>query len=127
MRKSLWNPVVSAASPVPGTGVFVPGGARLLTYATGMLPTPSESVIFRRLETGAVVYDSAVEVYYGLNDVGATIWELLGDASLTSDRLIDRLGSKYPDADGELLRADCDALIASLVGYGLLRLAATTA
>lgn len=110
-----------------GHRCFGPWRGTIADYATGMLPTPSESVIFRRLETGAVVYDSAAEVYYGLNDVGATIWELLGDASLSSDRLIDHLGSKYPDADGELLRADCDALIASLVGYGLLRLAATTA
>ena len=92
-----------------------------------MLPTPADSVIFRRLDTGAVVYDCAAEVYYGLNDVGATIWELLGDATLTPDALVDRLGATYPDADTALLRADADALIASLVGYGLLRVAATTA
>lgn len=92
-----------------------------------MLPIPADTVIFRRLETGAVLYDSAAEVYYGLNDVGATIWELLGDSSLTPDGLVDRLLSAYPDADTALLRADSDALIASLVGFGLLRVAATTA
>ncbi len=92
-----------------------------------MLPTPADTVIFRRLESGAVLYDSAAEVYYGLNDVGATIWELLGDAELTPDGLVDRLVSTYPDADAVILRADADALIASLVGYGLLRVAATTA
>lgn len=96
-------------------------------HAAGMLPTPADSVIFRRLDTGAVLYDSAAEVYYGLNDVGATIWELLGDADLTPDRLVDRLRSTYPDADTALLRADCDALLASLVSYGLLRATATTA
>lgn len=92
-----------------------------------MLPTPADTVIFRRLESGAVLYDSAAEVYYGLNDVGATIWELLGDAELTPDGLVDRLVSTCPDADAVILRADADALIASLVGYGLLRVAATTA
>ena len=92
-----------------------------------MLPTPVDSVIFRRLESGAVVYDSAAEVYYGLNDVGATIWELLGEAALTADRLLESLVTKYPDADAALLRADSDALIASLVGYGLLRASVRTA
>lgn len=92
-----------------------------------MLPIPADTVIFRRLETGAVLYDSAAEVYYGLNDVGATIWELLGDTALTPDGLVDRLLSAYPEADTVLLRADSDALIASLVGFGLLRVAATTA
>ena len=90
-------------------------------HEPGMLPTPADSVIFRRLETGAVVYDSAAEVYYGLNDVGAAIWELLGDPDLSPDRLIARLASRYPDADETLLRADFDALIGSLVGYGLLK------
>lgn len=90
-----------------------------------MLPTPADTVIFRRLESGAVLYDSAAEVYYGLNDVGATIWELLGDADCAPDGLVDRLLSAYPDADPALLRADSDALIASLVGYGLLRVPAT--
>ena len=93
-------------------------------HASGMLPTPVDSVIFRRLETGAVVYDSAAEVYYGLNDVGATIWELLGEAALTADRLVENLVSKYPDADVAILRADSDALIASLVRYGLVRVPA---
>ena len=88
--------------------------------ATGMRPTPSDSVIFRRLETGAVLYDSAAEVYYGLNDVGALIWELLEHAAPQSDTFVDRLRATYPDADAAVLRADCDALVASLVGYGLL-------
>lgn len=92
-----------------------------------MLPTPVDSVIFRRLETGAVVYDSAAEVYYGLNDVGAAIWELLGDTSLTADRLVERLATTYPDADGARLRTDADALVAALVGYGLLAVPSATA
>jgi hypothetical protein len=92
-----------------------------------MLPTPIDSAIFRRLESGAVVYDSAAEVYYGLNDVGAAIWEMLEDATVMPDRLVECLGSKYPDADADRLRADADALIASLVGYGLLRVSAERA
>ena len=86
----------------------------------GMRPAPADSVIFRRLETGAVLYDSAAEVYYGLNDVGATIWELLEQAAPQSDTFVDRLRATYPDADAAVLCADCDALVASLVGYGLL-------
>ena len=96
-------------------------GARLMTVPPGMVPTPNDSVIFRRLETGAVAYDSAAEVYYGLNEVGATIWELLGEPDMTLEILIARLGSTYPDADATRLRDDTDALIASLAAFGLLR------
>ena len=105
-------------------GCFPTRRGTIADHAPGMLPTPADSVIFRRLETGAVVYDSAAEVYYGLNDVGAAIWELLGDPELTRDRVLESLASTYPDADKALLRADFDALIDSLVGYGLLRVRA---
>lgn len=107
--------------------MFAAQPGTIADHGTGMLPTPADSAIFRRLESGAVVYDSAAEVYYGLNDVGSAIWELLADATLTPDGLVDQLRAMYPDADTALLRADSDALMTSLVGYGLLRTKATTA
>lgn len=94
----------------------------MLTVGPPMLPAPIDTAIFRRLETGAVVLASDAEVYYGLNDVGATIWELLGQPGVTLDGLVAGLGTTYPDVGTDRLRTDADALIASLVAYGLLRM-----
>jgi len=86
-----------------------------------MLPSPSSAVIFKRLDDGAVAYDSAAEVYYGLNDVAARIWELLDGADVTLDALVAALRAEYPEADDARLRADASALIASLAEHGLVQ------
>ena len=45
-----------------------------------MLPTPLPTVIFQRIDDGAVLFAPATEVYFGLNEVGAKIWQLLPPA-----------------------------------------------
>ncbi len=84
------------------------------------LPVPQETVAFRRLSNGAVVHDLATELYYGLDDVGARVWELL-PACDTAEELLARIAAEYPNAEPERLRADVLALLDSLGRCGLLR------
>ena len=50
-----------------------------------MLPTRNPKVIFKALATGAVLYSTEEEVYFGLNPVGVRVWELLPPAHQTLD------------------------------------------
>lgn len=84
-----------------------------------MLPIPKDDVIFRRLADGAVVLHGTEEIYYGLNDAGARIWELLPTCA-SCDQLWERLCAESPGVDAATIRADAQALIADLLHFGLL-------
>lgn len=78
------------------------------------LPIPHPSVIFRALPDGAVLFHSEEEVYFGLNPVGARIWELLPPTCQTLSSLSDQLANQYPDADRHELRTDVIELLDQL-------------
>jgi len=82
------------------------------------LPTATPGVLFQALEDGAVLFSPATEIYFGLNHVGARIWELLPPASASFDELCDRLRAAYPDA-GDTVAADVRALLDQLALAGL--------
>lgn len=84
-----------------------------------MLPVPGPAVIFRTLPDGAVLLHTATEVYYGLNTVGARVWELLPPATLDLDELCAQLAAEYPGADACDIRADVEELLAELRDAGL--------
>ena len=84
-----------------------------------MLPAPDPAVIFRTLPDGAVLLHTATEVYYGLNSVGARVWELLPPASGDLDDLCRRLSAEYPDASVAEIRADVAGLLSELRHAGL--------
>lgn len=84
-----------------------------------MLPVPDPAVIFRTLPDGAVLLHTATEVYYGLNVVGARVWELLPPAVLDLDELCAQLAAEYPDADPSEVRADVVELLDELRDAGL--------
>jgi hypothetical protein len=85
-----------------------------------MLPSPGPGVLFQALPDGAVLLDTRSEVYFGLNAVGARVWQLL-PAARTLDELCTAVAAEYPDADPQRVRADVANLVAALVGEGLLR------
>ena len=63
-------PPARTASPAPGP-------------TEPMLPSPAPGVLFQALPDGAVLLDTRSEVYFGLNAVGARVWQLLpGSRSL---------------------------------------------
>jgi Coenzyme PQQ synthesis protein D (PqqD) len=83
------------------------------------LPTPNSSVIYRSLSDGAVLFSLRDEVYFGLNAVGAEVWEMLPPCHATLDELCAALSVRHPDVTLGELRADVVELLAELQSFGL--------
>lgn len=90
-----------------------------MTTMSRMLPAPNPDVIFRSLADGAVLFSTSEEVYFGLNEVGSRIWELLPPARQTLDELCTELQAEYPDVEAATLRADVEELLGELQEFGL--------
>lgn len=88
------------------------------------LPKTAPGVVFSRVDEGGVLLSTDDEVYYGLNDVGAEIWEGL-DHEETLDGLCARLEDRYPEVEPGTLRADVVELLGDLSELGLLSRAGT--
>lgn len=86
--------------------------------ADGALPAPHAAVVFRAVSDGAVLLHMEEEVYYGLNTVGARIWQLLAECA-DLDTLSARLGESYPEVPPESLRQDVQDLLEMLGEAGL--------
>ena len=99
-------PFVSFRAPMPADS---PSGPRILAS----LPRARASVVFQKVPGGAVLLSTDDEVYYGLNGVGARVWELLGECD-DAEALCMRVASEYPDAPADAVREDVLALLASL-------------
>lgn len=84
-----------------------------------LLPVPKESVIYRALSEGAVLFSLTDEVYFGLNTVGAVVWELLPPATRTFDSLLASLSARYPGVPVAQLRDDVTELLEELTSFGL--------
>jgi len=85
------------------------------------LPVPNPDVICRTVEGGAVLLSTEQEVYYGLNTVGAYIWEHLPPVFQTLEELSASLRIVYPGASAEVLRADAREMLDELLANGLVR------
>jgi hypothetical protein len=84
-----------------------------------ILPLPRPGVICQPVPDGAVLLDTASEVYYGLNPVGREIWELLPPACGTMSSLCAELRRRYPEVSEEMLRGDVVELLDDLIRGGL--------
>ena len=73
---------------------------------------PRDGVIAKMVGSEMVLLDYDRGIYYGLNPVGARVWQLLGDGS-TVDQIIDRLTDEY-DVARATLEADVTALLRDL-------------
>lgn len=88
------------------------------TSLPSRVDVPSD-VLFQELEGEAVLLNLKTERYYGLNDVGTRMWQLLttgGDVNAA----FERLSHEYA-VSPEVLREDMAALIAKLSDIGLLK------
>jgi len=92
---------------------------RRASSRTEVLPTRNPKVIFKALATGAVLYSTDEEVYFGLNPVGVRVWELLPPAHQTLDEVCRVIASEYPDVGEDVIRADVAELIDDLIKLGL--------
>ena len=84
-----------------------------------MLPVANPKVIFKSMPDGAVLFSTADEVYFGLNEVGARVWELLPPATRTLDELCEAMQRQYPAVPISTIRADVVELLDELSAQGL--------
>ena len=89
-----------------------------------LLPKAVGEVVFCEVEDGAVLLHASQEVYYGLNQVGAEIWQLLTPATPTLDALEAALQARYPSVAEATLREDVELLLDDLQKNGLVEQAA---
>ena len=79
----------------------------------------SDEVMFQSVGDEAVLLDLASEQYFGLNPVGARIWDLL-DGSATLAQVHATLCSEY-DSDADRIGDDLLALARLMIEAGLAR------
>jgi hypothetical protein len=84
-----------------------------------LLPVAAADVVYKALPDGAVLFSSESEVYFGLNAVGARVWELLPPTTSTVGELVAELAKAYPDADVETIQGDVTELLEELQRQGL--------
>lgn len=80
------------------------------------------NVIFRTVGAEALVLDLDGALYFGLDEVGTRIWQLLGDADLAA--VAAALESEY-DVDRAQAVEDVLAFVADLAAKGLVQPAAS--
>ena len=71
------------------------------------------------MSDGAVLFSTDNEVYFGLNSVGARIWELLPPVCSTFDELCTKLSAEYPEVARSIIEADVKELIGDLTAHKL--------
>ena len=89
------------------------------TYLSASLPVPQPTVVWVELPDGAVLFAPETEVYYGMNVVAASVWELLPQAADSMDKLCSLVQERFPDAELEQIRTDVVALLDDLERAGL--------
>lgn len=78
----------------------------------------SDAAMARRVGDEIVILDVNSGQYFGLNEVGAFIWDQL-ESDTAREALIAAVTASY-DIDTDRATADIDALVADLVARGLI-------
>jgi hypothetical protein len=94
-------------------------GGDVVTSKEWILPKPSESAIFRALPEGGVLFSTSSEVYFGVNMVGARIWELLPPVTRSFEELCTMLCAEYSDVGADTIRNDARRFLEQLLANGL--------
>ena len=93
-----------------------------MTQSFSQKVTISEQALSQQVSGETVILDLKSESYFGLDEVGTRIWQLLqenGDLQSAFDTML-----KEYDVQPEQLKTDLDALIGNLQEAGLLTLKA---
>ena len=80
---------------------------------------PAPDVVVRDLDGEAVVLDLATGTYFGLNDVGTRIWQLVVQQRTLAE-VVEVLEREF-DAPVDRLEADLRGFVGRLVAKGLLQ------
>jgi hypothetical protein len=81
----------------------------------------SDQVISRDLDREAVILNLDTGTYFGLDEVGTRMWDLIAEHG-SLRRVLDNLVDEY-EASPEVLQSDLLRLVGELFGKGLLRVA----
>lgn len=79
-----------------------------------------ENVLFQEVDGEAVLLSLDEGCYYGLDEVGTTIWKLIDEEALAPDEVVARLTEIY-EVDVEQARGDLDKFLADLQESGLIQ------
>ncbi len=82
--------------------------------------TPSPEVISQEVSGETVLLDLQSENYFGLDEVGTRIWQLIKETN-DLQAIFETLLAEY-DVSEERLRQDLDTLLGEISGLGLVRL-----
>lgn len=89
-----------------------------------MLPRPNPKVIYQPMPDGAVLFSPETELYFGLNEAGACIWENLPPVQDSLDALCMAVLARFPGAEREQISADVEEILADLAQNNLVVTAA---
>ncbi|MEZ4417130.1 MAG: PqqD family protein [Gemmatimonadota bacterium] len=84
-----------------------------------MIVRPHAAVIFKNVSDGAVLLHTESEIYFGLNRVGAQVWEMLATGGLSVEGVVRALQKTYPDVEPAALQSDVSELVSQLRANGL--------
>lgn len=84
-----------------------------------MLPHPNPAVLFQPVAEGAILLHTEQEIYFGLNEVGAQIWQMLPPSCRDISEVFAELVRRYPDAEPGMIETDVNGLLAELTEQGL--------
>ncbi|MGQ0649175.1 MAG: PqqD family protein [Gemmatimonadaceae bacterium] len=89
-----------------------------MAQTTTPLPKPAPAAIFRAMAEGGVLFSSESEVYFGVNPVGAIIWELLPQCD-TVEQLVSTLAQRFSDVGVDRIQRDVSSFLTDLRANGL--------
>lgn len=82
--------------------------------------TIPDSVLHQELDAESVLLELTTETYYGLDDVGTRVWQLLNEHG-NVDAIVTALLAEYEVGEATL-RGDVERLLGELAGAGLIQL-----
>lgn len=80
----------------------------------------SEDVVAREVGGETVLLDLASGTYFGLNEVGGRVWELIDGAGLTLDQICTHIEAEF-EVRREVLEGDIASLMQQLAERSLIR------
>lgn len=80
----------------------------------------SEDVVAREVGGETVLLDLASGTYFGLNEVGGRVWEMIDGDGLTLDQICGRIEAEF-EVSRDVVDGDITTLARELIDRGLVR------
>lgn len=100
--------------------------SQLLDIPGSSLISPAQNQIASKLSSEAIILNLNSGIYYGLNEVGARIWDLVAEQPYSVDQLRSHLLEEY-DVSPEVCEKDLTAILLELKNAELIEVSDGTA